>query len=124
VVYLSKLRDFATQRLIILTSSILLLIVLYVAPPPISIVASVTLSGAFLGLIIGGFRSSLYSGLEAGILGFLISYLISGGSSLGFNIYYELLGYFGVILPLVYYPLAVGLIAGIVGSIRSSIYRG
>lgn len=59
-------------------------------------------------------ESSVYGGLFAGLLGYLLSYLVSGAGLLGIRILAEPLGWLGPLIPLLYYPLAVAALSGLI----------
>ncbi|MCX8196081.1 MAG: hypothetical protein N3F67_03270 [Acidilobaceae archaeon] len=109
---------FVAERLRVLLSALLIAAALYLLPPPWGPPVAVLLSGGLLGASRASPRSSFLLGLEAGLAGYLIAYLLSGGGELGIRVHLELLGAAGVALPLLYYSLGTGAAAYLLSSLR------
>ncbi|MFN4045954.1 MAG: hypothetical protein ACK4H7_01260, partial [Acidilobaceae archaeon] len=83
---------------------------------------SVLLSSAIVGAAFRGFKGVI-AGALAGLLGFLIAYFASGAGVLGFSVMGELLGSPGILAPLIYYPVAVGLTSFLAGLLFQRVWK-
>ncbi|MDM7274654.1 MAG: hypothetical protein P3X22_000810 [Thermoprotei archaeon] len=115
------MRSQPVKGALILLSSFVLAGSLYLLTPPFNITVGVLLSGAIVGVAFRGSKGVL-AGVLAGLLGFLIAYLASGAGVLGFNVMGELLGFPGILVPLIYYPLAVGLTSFLAGLVFQRVW--
>ncbi|MEN2999519.1 MAG: hypothetical protein ABDH61_02970 [Acidilobaceae archaeon] len=121
------MKDFVLERLKVALSALLVAAALYLLPPPWGPPAAVLVAGALLGFGRDPPRSSFLRGVEAGLAGYLIAYLLSRGGELGLRVHWELLGPVGIALPLVYYSLATGAAAYLLSSLlgaRRALERG
>lgn len=86
--------------------------------PPVGVLLGVIACGLVTGLLVAGVVRSAITGALAGLAGFALAYGVSGGGSLGLQVYRELLGTLGPLIPPAYYAITTATIALTVTSIK------
>lgn len=84
----------------------------------IGIVLGVLFAAAIVAMASRDAESAVYDGLYAGLLGYILSYLLSGAGLFGMRMIAELFSWFAPLVPLLYYPLATALLAGLISQAR------
>jgi hypothetical protein len=97
---------------------------LYILEPPLGIALGVIICGLLVGILLGRPGLAFIAGLTSGLTGFLVAYGLGGGGSLGFNVYRELLGSIGPLVPLAYYMLSCGSVSALIAIIIPAFRRG
>jgi hypothetical protein len=106
----------------IVLGSLTVSLALYILEPPLGIALGVIICGLLVGVLLGRPGLAFIAGLTSGLTGFLVAYGLGGGGLLGFNVYRELLGPIGPLVPLAYYMVSCGgasaLVAMVVPTLR------
>ena len=94
--------------------SLALTLALATLEPPLGVIAGALLGGVVVGVLVERAALSLLSGALAGLAGFTLAYGIGGGGYLGVQVYRELLGSIGPLIPPAYYLATTGATAALV----------
>ena len=97
---------------------------LYILEPPLGIALGVIICGLLVGVLLERPGLAFIAGLISGLTGFLVAYGLGSGGSLGFNVYRELLGSIGPLVPLAYYMLSCGSVSALIAIIIPAFRRG
>jgi hypothetical protein len=105
----------------IVLGSLMLSLALYTLEPPFGVVLGVVVSGLLVGILVVKAGMAFAAGLVSGLSGFLLAYSLSGGGSIGFTVYRELLGSVGPVVPLAYFMLSCGAVSALMAIVLPAV---